>query len=277
MEAVSGTRLPPLFLEIWREMKKTQFSDKKGQPTAPYSKIAAVYDQMMLHVNYPRWAEFIDAVLRREKVGEFPYLLDIGCGTGRFLTEMHKLGYHGDGCDPSREMLNQAKNRLPGADFFRSKLPDLLEVPADHYPVMTCLYDSINYLMDEKTLAQALRTVYNKLQTPGVFIFDVVSRLNCLHYFQNYSDSEVLDEKTAYYRESYFDDEESIQYNQVRIHTAEGIFEESHRQRIYSFKTIEQIIDDETDFLMAHCFDEFSFHRAGRRTTRAHFVLRKLD
>lgn len=256
-------------------MSDQKFAEEEFTETAPYTKSALVYDRMMLHVNYLRWAAYIDAVLQKAKLDRTSGMLDIGCGTGRFLQEMHKLGYRGDGCDPSAHMLAIARKRLPQATFYHCGMPELTGIPADRYPVITSLYDTINYLLDEATLAAALQRIYALLPATGMFIFDAVSRANCRHYFQHYTDSEVLDDNTAYYRESYFDEKTKMQYNWLRIYTTRGIFEEMHRQYIFSFGQIKKIIQNRTDFELTHCFSEFTFRRATASCNRAHFVLRK--
>ncbi len=253
-----------------------QFSqDRRYQQIAAYTKIAEVYDRMMLHVNYPRWAAYIEAMLRRADFDTECALLDIGCGTGRFLGQICKFGFKGDGCDPSAEMLAIARKDLPQARFYQCGFPELEIIPENTYPIITSLYDTINYLPDTLTLEQSLNSVYHKLKTPGIFIFDTVTRLNCHHYFKNYSDSEKLDEKTAYFRESYYDEKENVQYNWIRIHTANGLFEEKHRQYIFSFREIKKVIKQKTKFELAHYYEDFTFQKANRRSGRIHFVLRK--
>ncbi len=256
-------------------MNDKKFAEEKFCEAAPYTKSAQVYDRMMLHVNYPRWAAYIDALLQRAKVAPTARILDVGCGTGRFLEEMHKLDYRGDGCDSSADMLAIARRRLPGSTFYHCGMPELAGIPAGKYPVITSLYDTINYLLNEDALAAALQRIYKILPTPGVLIFDAVSQANCRHYFKHYTDSEVLDDNTAYYRESYFEEKSKIQYNWLRIYDRQGVFEEMHRQYIFSFGQIKKIIQNRTDFELTHCFSEFTFRRATASCNRAHFVLRK--
>jgi len=262
-------------LSSYQQMNKPQTHDQAYQQTAAYTKIAEVYDRMMLHVNYPRWAAYIEAMLRRADFDSESALLDIGCGTGRFLRQIYKFGFNGDGCDPSPEMLEIARKRLPQAQFYPCGFPELAQIPEEKYSIITSLYDTINYLPDTDALEQSLNCVYQKLKPPGIFIFDAVTRLNCQHYFKNYSDKEQFDEKTAYFRESYYDGKEHVQYNWIRIHTENGKFEEMHRQYIFSFREIKKVIQQKTKFELAHCYDDFTFHKANRRSGRIHFVLRK--
>jgi SAM-dependent methyltransferase len=249
--------------------------DKPTLHTPPYTKIAEYYDQIMQHVNYPEWAEYVATIFEQEGFGTENALLDIGCGTGKFLEEIKKLGYHGDGCDPSADMLAIAGKRLPDCQFFNSGLPEIPDILAGKYALMTCLYDSLNYLPDEAAIEHSLNSVYEKLKTPGIFVFDLVGEIHCKYYFKNYIDSEVLDENIAYSRESKYDCEEQIQYTWVRIYTPEGVFEEVHQQKIFDFYRIKTLIQRRSGFKLVNVYDEFSFDKINARSGRAHFVLKK--
>ena len=256
-------------------MKFHSLEKESIEPAAPYSVLAKVYDQMMIHVNYRQWAKYIAAIAKKEDLWLRGRLLDVGCGTGRFLTEIRAMGQEGDGCDPSREMLRYAEKRVPADNLIRAGLPELEGIPLESYQIITCLYDTMNYMTDEDQLAASLLSIYRKLQTPGVFIFDVVSESHCKHHFKNYYDSDVLDNDYAYFRESYYDVKEKLQYNWIRIYSPQGIFEEEHCQRIYSFSSITHLIRRYTSFHVAHIYDDFSFDPANRHSGRVHFVLQK--
>jgi SAM-dependent methyltransferase len=241
----------------------------------PYTALALVYDRMMMHVNYHKWAAYIVSILKDENFWPERTLLDLGCGTGRFLEEIKKAGQTGLGCDSSQEMLQIARKRLPEACFFQSALPGIEEVPANTCQVFTCLYDTMNYLLDRASFLQALLNVYQKLQSPGLFIFDLVSESHCRHYFHDYRDSEVLSKTFAYSRESHYDSKEKFQYNWIQVYTDTGVYEEEHRQKIYDFREIREIILLHTDFDVRHIYNDFTSRRATSRSTRAHFVLKK--
>jgi len=265
-------------LENTIKLASMNFTPPQNGPireTPPYSELAKVYDRMMAHVNYRQWADYVIAILKKEYLWPGRELLDIGCGTGRFLEEAERRGQLGDGCDPSPHMLKVARERLGRSQFYQSALPELPGVPAGAYQVFTCLYDTMNYLLDTASVARALIRIFENLRTPGLFIFDLVSEVNCRHYFHNYRDSDVLSETCAYYRESRYDVAEKMQFNWIRVYSEEGIFQEEHRQRIYDFDEIEAIILEHTHFEIRNIYGEFSFRRATPRSGRAHFVLKK--
>ncbi|RMF61627.1 MAG: class I SAM-dependent methyltransferase [Calditrichaeota bacterium] len=255
---------------------RSHLADKKNlRSIPPYSMLALVYDKMMEHVNYRKWAKYIALICKEEKVWKQGKLLDIGCGTGRFIKEIGRLGQVADGCDPSSDMLKSALKKVPERTFYQCGLPDLVEIPPQSYLIMTCLYDTFNYLMEEEAVVNGLNMVHQKLLPGGLFIFDLVSELHCRQYFQGYYDSEVLNNDYAYSRESFYHEEDKIQYNWIRIYTPEGIFEEEHKQRIYDFSYIHSLITEKTPFTLLHVYDEFSLEPLSPLSGRAHFILKK--
>lgn len=256
-------------------MNQPEERDIAVRQARPYSVLAPIYDRMMRHVNYRRWAKYIRAILRHERHWPAPTLLDIGCGTGRFLEEMRRLKQAGDGCDPSADMLEIARKRLPEIHFFHCGLPDLATLPGGGYSVITCLYDTMNYLNDPEVFQRALYRIHQQLTQDGLFIFDVVSTAHCKYYFQNYNDGEVFGEKLSYTRKSYFDSGSGKQTNWLRIHTPHGFFEEVHEQQIYDVGMIRQMIAATSGLQIRHLFEDFTFDRANSRSGRIHFVLHK--
>lgn len=240
-----------------------------------YTVLAQAYDAMMSHVNYQRWAEFVVQMLRVEGVTAPMPFLDVGCGTGRFLQEMRNIGWPGDGCDPSSEMIVQARKILPAANLFSCGLPELEEIQAASYPLVTCLYDTLNYLPDRECVSQSLQRIWDCLSAKGFFIFDVVSESHCRRHFQHYADSEVISKALAYSRESHYNSSERIQYNWIRIYTPEGIYEEEHQQRIYPLGELKKLIAHNTQFSIAHIYEDFSLEPADRHSGRLHIVLKK--
>src|SRR5690242_8363380 len=54
---------------------------------------------------------------------------DIGCGSGRDLAWLQKLGYQVVGYDASEGMLGEARTAYPGIDVRPDTLPDLASIP----------------------------------------------------------------------------------------------------------------------------------------------------
>jgi SAM-dependent methyltransferase len=242
--------------------------------SAPYMALAAIYDLVMKHVNYAQWAGYIEKIIRKHFQFN-PLILDVGCGTGEFVRKMSELNFQADGCDPSYAMIEIAIKKNKKNLFWIDSLPELSKTEPFKYQVLTCLYDTINYLSTMEYIIKALRRVYEILPPDGIFIFDVVSEDLCQHYFHLKDEKGTLEEKYAYLRKSFYDKKNHQQINEFSIYTPEGIFEERHVQYIYSFEEIRKKIVETTSFHIAGIYDDFTYTPAEETSNRAHFVLKK--
>ena len=246
----------------------------EAHTTPPYTALAAVYDHMMAHVNYPRWARYLLRLIQRTGIA-IDGILDVGCGTGQFTQALHQMGYRIAGCDPSRAMLQVAQQNFPHLHFYIDQLPELRSTPAGYYNVMVSLFDTINYLPDTQSLQETLQTIYQKLASPGIFIFDAVSPTLCETHFHQVIEKEVLNDLYAYERYSFFDRKQLKQINEIKLFTPEGIFIETHVQHIFPFHEIKQLIQKSSPFQLFSAFEEFTFHPLTESSMRGHFVLVK--
>lgn len=245
------------------------------QKCATYNTLAQIYDHMMQHVDYRRWANYIIRII--ENYSSLPSrLLDVGCGTGRFIKNFSEFEATIDGCDSSAEMLKIASHRNPNSEFILDSMPLLKKIPDKKYTVITCLYDTINYLQDETALTQFLNRVYDLLPVEGLLIFDAVSEVFCQHYFNSFNENEVVDKNYAYSRTSHYRPAKRQQINEIRIHTPAGTFEEKHTQKIFPFKKIKKIVRKKTDFKFMAMYEDFSFFDAQEDSDRAHFILKRI-
>ena len=85
---------------------------------SPYSKLALIYDDIMSHVDYRRWAQYISAIIERYNK-ETNTILDIACGTGSLLLELYREKYQLIGFDFSFDMVKKAREkRITSNDLF---------------------------------------------------------------------------------------------------------------------------------------------------------------
>src|SRR5690606_41571431 len=71
-----------------------------GPEAAPFTSLAAVYDDIMAEVEYEEWCEFIWSVARDRGYSGGP-LHDLGCGTGNATAPMFRRGLEVSGSDAS--------------------------------------------------------------------------------------------------------------------------------------------------------------------------------
>lgn len=139
-----------------------------------YSDFAAVYDRLMIDVDYKARTEYLLKLF--SKYGKKPtLLLDLACGTGGFSNQMAQKGIEVIGVDMSEEMLGVAReNSVEMATdvlFLCQKAEEL-----DLYGTVDgaiCCMDSLNHITDIKNLKKAISKVSLFLEESGLFIFDV--------------------------------------------------------------------------------------------------------
>ncbi len=121
-----------------------------------------------------RLVPWVEAVFERS--GRAPRaLVDVACGAGEFAVAMARRGLEVTGVDQSPEMLAMARRSAEASGvavtFLEQDMRELrLPAPVD---AATCLYDSLNYLIDEAELRKTLAAVGAALRPGGLFLFDM--------------------------------------------------------------------------------------------------------
>lgn len=243
----------------------------------PYSKLALVYDFVMRHVNYQEWAAFVNKLFIKLG-GQIRTVLDVACGTGSFLAEINKFNYQLAGFDFSHEMVRQARLKVDHQGLMIPLWHGNMTNFALRYKIdaIVCLYDSINYLFSLDEVKQFYQVCYENLKSPGFLLFDVCTEQNSIKYFKNYYDQETTSQFRVV-RKSYYIEEERVHANDFKIQFRNDrtVFYESHRQRIYLIKDIEDSIPQELFEIIA-VLDGFTENQGSEASERVHFVLKKI-
>ena len=130
---------------------------------------AAIYDRA--------WSPWTDrvwpATLRLARLGapRGRKWLDLCCGTGGLLKLAARAGYETAGIDLSANQLRFARRNAPRA-LLRRQDVRRFSVPG-RWDVITCMYDSLNYVLTERGVGQALARAKRHLAPGGVLLFDV--------------------------------------------------------------------------------------------------------
>lgn len=140
----------------------------------PYSVFAKIYDRVMAGTDYPGWIRYVEQILQRFGVTAHR-ILDLACGTGNTTLPWAEKGLEVLGIDRSPHMLERARTKAASRGLrvrFLEADMTTFQVPAP-VDLVTCLYDSLNYLLQPEQVRSTFARVRDALRPGGLFVFDV--------------------------------------------------------------------------------------------------------
>ena len=152
--------------------------------SAPYSKLAKIYDKVMSHVNYVEWAAYVSGLLKIYS-RNLEKIIDISCGTGQHLLNIKTNSAKLFGSDNSYNMLLKARKNIKAESMnFIAQDAKSLALKNESFDAIIMLYDSINYIFIEDEIIQTFNEISRVLTKNGIFIFDIVTQKS---FFQRHS------------------------------------------------------------------------------------------
>jgi SAM-dependent methyltransferase len=140
-----------------------------------YEAFAPFYDAFTAGYEYDSWMGDVEAWARECGLGGRD-LLDAACGTGNSFMPMLSRGYRVVGCDLSPAMVAQARAKARGRA--QVVVADLRALPwRERFDLVTCVDDSVNYLLSTADLIAAMRSIHDALRPGGLAVFDFNSLL----------------------------------------------------------------------------------------------------
>ena len=244
-----------------------------------YSGFAKVYDLFMDNIPYEEWTDYVKELLAEEGIKD-GILLDLGCGTGSVTELLAKAGFDMIGIDNSEEMLDIAmeKRYESGLDILYL-LQDMREF--ELYGTVrgvVSICDSMNYILDDEDLLDVFKLVHNYLDNDGIFIFD----MNTMYkYREILSDNTFAEdrEESSFIWENFYDEEAEINQYDLSLFVQEEDgryrkYEETHLQRAYEQKTVEELIK-ESGLELLHVYDAFTRELPAEDSQRIYYVCRR--
>ncbi len=139
-----------------------------------YAEYAQVYDASGQLEFSLRMIAYLRQVLARHPAPGLR-MADLACGTGTVAIAMARAGWHVTGIDFSEAMLAEARTK---ARRQRARVTWLHQdmrrfTLRDPVHLVTCLYDSLNYMLTSDDLAAVFGRVREALVPKGLFIFDM--------------------------------------------------------------------------------------------------------
>ncbi len=171
-----------------------------------YDDYAEIYDA----IGQGAFAEGLARSILAQAVATPPRLLDLACGTGAASLAFAAAGSAVVGLDRAPQMLSiaraKARDRNLAATFIEADLRALGEITAAElapasFDLITCLYDSLNYLLDDDDLTKVFTAAAALLRPSGQLIFDLNTPVEYLSWETDY---QVV-----------YDDDSYLVYNQL--------------------------------------------------------------
>lgn len=253
-----------------------------AQEIPNYSVLADIYDIVMKDVAYETWTDYIDDIILEHHPNSAD-VLELACGTGTMALSLEELDcYHIVATDASPHMIRRAQKK---ADQIHSEVEfitmNFLDLQLDQkFDVVYMVFDSINYLHEEEKIIELHRQVKQVLNPGGIFVYDFTTPRNsrkAINYLNN--EEQQIDNRYRYHRESSYSAKDKVHTNKFLIEkldqqnqTAVEVFQEQHRQRIYTYKEITDMVK-RTDFTILNAYDGFELRPAHKKSLRITMVL----
>ena len=135
-----------------------------------YDGLAPYYDELTRDHDYEGWTRHLEQTAARLGL-RGRNLLDAACGTGKSFLPFLGRGYAVTACDISPEMVALARAKAPEPELFVADIRTLR--PVGSFDLITCLDDSLNYLVDDGDLEAAFGGLAANLAPGGMIVFDV--------------------------------------------------------------------------------------------------------
>ena len=244
-----------------------------------YDMLAPIYDEINKDIDYSRWADFIESVIKKNKgFEEENLILDLGCGTGRMTIELSKRGYDMTGVDYSTEMLDIARYEAE-----KESITDILWLNQDMRDfelygtvgvAISCL-DCMNHLTTNADFRKCLSLVHNYLVPEGLFIFDI----NGKKKFETvYSDNSYVieNESTMCVWQNFYNQKSHVCefYIPLFSENDDGSYtryDEVQKERMYTLSGVKKMLS-ESGFEFLGAYSDFEFSNATDENERIYIA-----
>lgn len=105
---------------------------------------------------------------------EVNHILDVGCGSGRFLIPLTRKGYNVTGLDISKDMLEECARRLKKQNLRTDLIhQDLKTMDFDSkFDALLCMDSVISYFLETEEIINILKRFHRALRPQGVLIIE---------------------------------------------------------------------------------------------------------
>lgn len=195
-----------------------------------YKKFSYYYDEVMQSLEYDLWADFIKPYINKDSK-----LLDIACGTGSFLMLNYGIVKECYGLDLSETAIEIAKEKAKINHFnINYDVFDMTNFSYDiKFDVITCFFDSINFLNSIDKVNLCFKQVLNALKPGGYFIFDIFTKTLFNEYKNNKFKADYTTFKINWQTKKI--DNKTLKHD-IKINEDDQIYYETYNEYYYDFK-----------------------------------------
>ncbi len=236
-----------------------------------YSRLAGVYDEIVVDPCYPLWADFLEATWAPDPLGVHT-ILDLCCGTGLMDAELIDRGFSVVGVDASAAMLARAR-KLLGPDIpLRNETLPSLSVEGVFDAVISTM-DGLNYLTPADFHA-SMAAITPRLRPGGWLVFDLHTDA-MLEFAATHPVIDGSDAGSHFVLENTVDHVARTCDSQITVtRESDGdAFVETHRQYFHPDGLVRAALHN-AGFIGVEVFDEYTPVRTGSATLRATWVAR---
>lgn len=231
----------------------------------PFGELARYYDGIMADINYDRWilvAARLGLLLEKPRFRH----LDVGCGTGKLVKRLKRDGWSSFGVDLSWGMVRTGR---AGGVLAPLAQGDMVALPFANSSIdlVTCLFDSLNFLLDPRAVEQAIQEFQRVLTPDGIVYFDLVTERMVTEHFADQKWTEDNGRFTTTWHGSY-DRGQQIADTSICVNTGAAAL---IRERIYPIADVTRWVEN-AGLNALGMFDGETWRSVSRRTIRADFV-----
>ena len=247
---------------------------------AIYDHYARVYDDSgQISFSMKMIPYLADLMARHRPPGQS--MLDLACGTGTVALSFAQRGWEVHGVDASGGMLAQARAKAAqvGQELVLSQ-QDMRSFVLPHpVALITCLYDSLNYMLMLSDLEEVFRRVAVALVTHGVFMADMNTQVTLEEVWGNNTffiegEEMVLILRSRYERETRLSTVEIVGF----VRQEDGLysrFDEQHTEIAHTTTEVHGALE-RAGLEVEACYDCFLFEPPSEHTRRIMWVARKV-
>ena len=251
-----------------------------GQSPTQFTALAPHYDELMQIVPYDAWADYVLLLFQIAQHDPIK-LLDGACGTGNLSFELAKSDIAVTGVDIAPAMIEIARQKAAQSPLsIRFIEADLTDFDlGEQFDCATCLYDSLNYILDVAALQAAFAGFARHVEKGGVFVFDMNTPLALtadLFTQRSFDRRKQLQyDWRASYNPATKITEVAMSFERTGENGAKQRFRETHRERAYELEEVKALLAA-TSWEVLKIYDAYTINPPHEKSERWFWIVRRV-